>query len=224
MGIIIYNMTFKGEYNMDKKRLEYFKAKLLKEREIQMESLKNREKEKEETIDMLDSELSSYDNHPADIGTEVYMMEQEKGFMEEIKQVVEEIDASLEQIKDGSYGTCKSCNKKIREERLELIPYAKTCLDCSGQEEEREETQDEKIYESLNYKTMDFKPKKEIDNVEYDREDAYRDLYKDDIVEDDPSFSGGDNMGIIDEDELDEADTVEDVEKISEEYYDDTLE
>lgn len=141
---------------MDNKKLEYFKKKLLNAKEEQLESLKNREKEEDENIDLFDSELSSYDNHPADIGTEVYMMEQEKGYKEQIKITIEKIDNSLEDIKNGEYGACVNCNEKIKEERLELIPYAKTCLKCSNQKDDWDNTYNERVYESLNYNSFDL--------------------------------------------------------------------
>lgn len=208
---------------MNNKKIQYFKEKLLSEKEEQLKSLKNREKEEDETMNLLDSELSSYDNHPADIGTEVYMMEKEKGYKEQIKSIIEKIDNSLEEIKDGKYGICDNCNKKIKEERLELIPYSKTCLKCSSEEDIGENINDEKVYESLNYKSFDLNPKEENENVGYDREDVYQDVLQDNIVSKDPSFSTGDNIGIMDEKEYNESEIVVDIENISQEEYNETL-
>ncbi|MGO1470335.1 MAG: TraR/DksA C4-type zinc finger protein [Tissierella sp.] len=211
---------------MNNTKLKHFKNKLLKEKEEQKKYLKEREEEKEETIDSLESELSSYDNHPADIGTEVYMMEQEKGYKEQIKETIEKINDSLESIEEGNYGICNNCNKEIKEKRLELIPYTKTCLDCSNEEKVSNEESliGKKKYESLNYESINLEPNEEKDNVSYDREDTYQDVMQDNIVPKDPSHSTGDNIGIMDEDYDDKSDTSEDIEKISEEYYKDTLE
>nr|WP_300005767.1 TraR/DksA C4-type zinc finger protein [Tissierella sp.] len=211
---------------MDKDKLDYFKEKLLQEKEVQMNSLKNREQEKDQTIELLDSELSSYDNHPADVGTEVYMMEQEQGFKDQIKSVIREIDDSLEDIKEGRYGYCSNCNKNIQEERLELIPYAKTCLECT--EENKDDFKDprendKKIYESLNYETFNLSPGEKEDSTGYDGKDTLKDLFEDNIVDDDPSLSTGDNMGLIEEGQYNDSEMVEEIEKISEEEYKDTL-
>lgn len=213
---------------MDTKTLKHFKIKLLREKEGQLKSLKNREKEEDETMELLDSELSSYDNHPADIGTEVYMMEQEKGYKEQIKNTIEEIDSSLEDIENNKYGICINCNKDIKRERLEIIPYSKTCLKCSDKDDmfgdDSETLDDKKIYESLNYKSFGLDPNDNKENVGYDREDTYAEIFEDNIVPKDPSFSTGDNMGIIEEGEFNESGIVEKIEDISQEYYKDTLE
>lgn len=39
-----------------------------------------------------------------------------------------EVDSSLAQIGDGSYGVCRVCNAPIEEARLEANPAAKTCI------------------------------------------------------------------------------------------------
>ena len=49
--------------------------------------------------------------------------------------VLDEIDAALARIDDGSYGTCSRCGKPIGEERLEAMPYATLCIDCKRLEE-----------------------------------------------------------------------------------------
>jgi RNA polymerase-binding transcription factor DksA len=41
------------------------------------------------------------------------------------------VNLALEKIKNGKYGLCENCNKKIEEERLRACPEARTCLKCS---------------------------------------------------------------------------------------------
>jgi DnaK suppressor protein len=45
---------------------------------------------------------------------------------EKLKQV----DEALEKIRDGSYGTCSTCEKPIPEARLDVQPFAKFCVEC----------------------------------------------------------------------------------------------
>jgi RNA polymerase-binding protein DksA len=47
------------------------------------------------------------------------------------------IEAALGRLRDGHYGVCKSCGKKIPKERLEAIPYSVLCIDCKSSEERR---------------------------------------------------------------------------------------
>ncbi|SEP02705.1 TraR/DksA family transcriptional regulator [Trujillonella endophytica] len=46
-------------------------------------------------------------------------------------RTVEEVDAALARMDDGTYGRCVSCGTDIPEERLEFRPYAATCVACS---------------------------------------------------------------------------------------------
>ena len=43
-----------------------------------------------------------------------------------------EVDAALVRIDAGTYGRCTGCHADIPEERLELRPFAGTCVACTG--------------------------------------------------------------------------------------------
>src|SRR3954454_2582123 len=43
-----------------------------------------------------------------------------------------EIDAALARIGAGTYGRCTGCQAEIPEERLELRPFARTCVRCTA--------------------------------------------------------------------------------------------
>ena len=43
-----------------------------------------------------------------------------------------EIDAALARIEAGTYGRCTGCHAEIPEERLELRPFARTCVRCTA--------------------------------------------------------------------------------------------
>ena len=45
------------------------------------------------------------------------------------------IDKVLEQMREGSYGICEHCHKKIPMARLNALPYATTCIDCQREAE-----------------------------------------------------------------------------------------
>jgi RNA polymerase-binding transcription factor DksA len=49
----------------------------------------------------------------------------------DLQRTIEEIDAALARIDDGSYGRCTGCGTAIPEERLELRPFARTCVACT---------------------------------------------------------------------------------------------
>lgn len=126
-----------------------------------------------------------------------------------------EIEDSLEDMKDGKYGLCKNCDAEIPTARLEILPYAKSCSSCS----EKIHTE-EKIYESLDDDYITKYRNNFDENTGYDREDVLQDILEYDIVTRDPSFSTGDYMGIARDEDLE---SMDDVENISQEYYDSTL-
>jgi RNA polymerase-binding protein DksA len=47
------------------------------------------------------------------------------------------IDSALTRIKQGKYGYCMKCEKRIPPDRLEAIPYALMCVECKSEEERR---------------------------------------------------------------------------------------
>ncbi len=40
------------------------------------------------------------------------------------------IEAALDRIEDGTFGTCVACGDPISEERLNLVPHAARCRNC----------------------------------------------------------------------------------------------
>ena len=51
------------------------------------------------------------------------------------ERVIAAIDAALQRIDDGSYGTCQGCGQPIGTERLEAVPWTTQCIDCKRKEE-----------------------------------------------------------------------------------------
>lgn len=45
-------------------------------------------------------------------------------------EVLPQLKKALEKIKNGSYGVCEKCGKKIEKRRLELVPGALICMGC----------------------------------------------------------------------------------------------
>lgn len=47
-----------------------------------------------------------------------------------IEQALTEIDAAFARLRDGTYGICHGCSRRIPVERLEILPYARCCVPC----------------------------------------------------------------------------------------------
>jgi RNA polymerase-binding protein DksA len=69
------------------------------------------------------------DDHIADSASDTFMRELDEGLEENAEHLLGKIEAALERIDDGTYGTCAACGKQIPEERLQAVPYATLCLD-----------------------------------------------------------------------------------------------
>lgn len=82
------------------------------------------------------SELSSYDNHPAEIASELFDREHQMGLKNLEEHEIKEIERSMKKIKDGTYGVCEGCGKDIDLKRLEVLPQAKFCIDCAKESDD----------------------------------------------------------------------------------------
>jgi RNA polymerase-binding protein DksA len=47
-----------------------------------------------------------------------------------VRALIDELDAALARLDAGTYGACETCGAAIPHERLEAIPYARTCVSC----------------------------------------------------------------------------------------------
>lgn len=47
-----------------------------------------------------------------------------------LQDKLEEIDAALTRLGDGTYGLCEDCGAPVPEGRLEILPYARRCVGC----------------------------------------------------------------------------------------------
>ena len=99
--------------------------------EKQVESLEERV---EHTEEFESTELSNYDNHPADNATDLYDQECGIALTQFKEEELQEAKAALAAIEEGTYGTCTVCGKDIPFERLEALPTALTCIDHADQE------------------------------------------------------------------------------------------
>ena len=75
------------------------------------------------------SELSSSDQHQADLGTETFEREKDLSIIERIEAELHDVEYALQRLDEGTYGTCEACGRPIAEARLDAIPAARLCLD-----------------------------------------------------------------------------------------------
>ncbi|MBU9723742.1 MULTISPECIES: TraR/DksA C4-type zinc finger protein [Bacillaceae] len=76
-------------------------------------------------------ELSNYDNHPGDHGTELYEREKDIALNEHSEHYLDQINAALQAIDKEEYGVCEKCGEPIPYERLEAVPTTRRCIEHS---------------------------------------------------------------------------------------------
>lgn len=154
-----------------KERLEQEKTRL--EREIENLDHFDLESSLQDSI----GELSSYDNHPADLASETFEREKDLGLLDSLRMHWRNVSHALERIEDGTYGVCKQCHKNIDPDRLEALPETGLCIDCQQELEEltseRERPVEEEVLGPPFGRTfLDDR----FEDVAYDGEDAWQEV------------------------------------------------
>lgn len=54
------------------------------------------------------------------------------GLVDSVKVMLDNVDAALERIAEGTYGTCAECGKKIGQARIEFRPESIYCVSCKA--------------------------------------------------------------------------------------------
>lgn len=80
-------------------------------------------------------EISSYDQHQADMGTETFEREKDLSILEQIEAELTDVEHAIRRLDAGDYGTCEVCGKSIPDERLEVVPAARLCLEHQAETE-----------------------------------------------------------------------------------------
>jgi DnaK suppressor protein len=81
------------------------------------------------------SELSLADQHPADMGTEMFEREKDMSIIDRVDAEIADVDRALRRVDDGTYGVCEACGRPIPRARLEIKPEARFCVDDQARAE-----------------------------------------------------------------------------------------
>jgi len=192
---------------MDKNKTNHFKELLTEEKKEREHSLFDNRLGMDVSLRDATSELSSYDNHPGDMGTETFEAELNQSFRTNDKYMISEIDVALQKIEKGSYGECEACHKEIEEERLELMPHARFCIHCENNFEQKVNDQENveemgrPIEEQVMMPTLgfSFRDMTMSEEVGYDGEDTWQDLNEYNVKMSDNDFSHEDSFGYVED-------------------------
>ncbi|PYO99153.1 MAG: hypothetical protein DMD60_02260 [Gemmatimonadetes bacterium] len=108
---------------------KHLEARLLEERTRVADALARYDSETRDTLQEQSGDLSAFPVHMADQGTDT--ADQELDAVNAARETAElaEIDAALERLykTPEQYGRCERSGKPIPFERLDLVPWARTC-------------------------------------------------------------------------------------------------
>ena len=156
---------------MKGEQIDCFIQKLCKEKQILIKQMNNLKESS--TLGESIGELSVCDNHPADIGSELFERSKDLALLDNAHLLLEKVENSFKKIADGTYGDCDKCRQQIPLERLEAIPWANECIFCQECDDVSDNA--ERPLEELSLKPpfqrtfLDHDP---AQNVGFDGEDA----------------------------------------------------
>jgi RNA polymerase-binding transcription factor DksA len=70
------------------------------------------------------------DEHDPEGATIAFERSQVDALVRQARARLEEIDAALERVVEGTYGLCERCGRPLSAARLEARPTARTCVVC----------------------------------------------------------------------------------------------
>ena len=114
--------------SMDKKRLDYYKKKLLTRREELLRTIARTEEEGRQadddpTVDLADKAANSY--------TKEFLF----GMTNTDRALLNQIDVALKRIREDEYGVCMNYEEEMQQKRLEAVPWARHCINCQEKAE-----------------------------------------------------------------------------------------
>ncbi|MGH7858926.1 MAG: TraR/DksA family transcriptional regulator [Candidatus Binatia bacterium] len=84
----------------------------------------------DDVLNSLDEMIEIGDRSVAVLGQDV-----ELAVVQMKRNELRQVDEALRRLRGGEYGSCRSCEAEIEEERLEILPFATLCVDCKRREE-----------------------------------------------------------------------------------------
>jgi RNA polymerase-binding protein DksA len=116
---------------LDKKTLEKIKKDLEERKEKILADLGEvAKKENDSGDDEYKAVFPEYGDKPDENAQEIAEYTTNLAEEDMLEHTLRDIEAALDRIKKGNYGTCKHCGKNIDPRRLMAQPTAGSCIDC----------------------------------------------------------------------------------------------
>jgi len=113
---------------------EHLEARLQEERERVLRLLRRSDEDRSVSESERSGDISNLPFHLADIGSETYEQEMDMVLAQRASEELRVIDDALRRFYEAPdrYGICEDTGAPIPFERLDLIPWARTCGEGSG--------------------------------------------------------------------------------------------
>lgn len=148
-------------------------------------------------------ELSSYDNHPADLGTETFERSKDLALLDNVRALRHQVRQALSRLDAGKFGICDRCGREIDYNRLTAIPHTDLCLKCRREIESMNPPRWRPIEEEVVSPPFGQSFKDHTSVAAYDGEDTWQDLARYGSSNTPSDAGGGDSIeeAYIDHDE-----------------------
>lgn len=104
--------------------------------------LKERRREMLDRVRRLETgwqDLDERDIEPEEEAQKASITEPYEDLLDRVREQVDLIDLALRKITVSEYGVCESCGAEVETRRLEALPWARLCVDCARELENRHE-------------------------------------------------------------------------------------
>ncbi len=71
----------------------------------------------------------------SDLAYNYASQDRRRALISQMEERLEEIQAALGRIEEGTFGICTSCGNPIAPARLEALPHAELCVTCQSRQE-----------------------------------------------------------------------------------------
>lgn len=116
---------------MNKKDLNHFKEKLIKEKTQLEEQLNTISRLNPDVAGDWEATTTDIEVDPADeneVADKMEELEENNAILSQLEPQLNEVKAALDRIEKGTYGICEKTGQPIEKERLEANPSARTAL------------------------------------------------------------------------------------------------
>ena len=117
------------DIQMDKKRLELYKKRLLERKEQLQDLVSRTEQDGREADEQVANDI-------ADKATNSYTKEFLFKKSNDDRFILHLIQEALERMETGEFGVCVACGGEMQQKRIDAVPWARHCIGCQEKQEQ----------------------------------------------------------------------------------------